>query len=178
MEIQIWDNQQIKDYISKKDRKIDISPDYHKVRYEGFNFFGPKFISDMFNEMEIGNLYRVNRLYDLDPKRHFTRDRAVVNLDGSEINGILSLIYGNFYFDFPHYQINFLDVHEEKRNQGIATNLVRSLNDAPFLFGEKLAISGYDYSALGRRYAKHVLERELTGENFEVFNQETGVRIK
>lgn len=178
MDIQIWDNLQMKEYISKTQRQTVIDSDHRGLKYKGFRYFGPGFLKEELIDEEIDYLCRLNPLYGNNSERNLAKDQSVVSLVDSEVNGILSLIYGKFYWDSPHYKIQFLDVCEDSRHRGVATALIRRLNEPSVLSGKSLAVTNCEYSALGRKYAKHVLERDLTGKQLRIYNEETGRRIK
>lgn len=172
VEIDIWDNEKINNFISNTRQNYHAGSSFGRLVFEGFNYFGPNFISDRENDCIIFNLHKNSSYANL------SKDRAVVSLDGSEVIGIFSFLCGDFFWEFEHYRPLFLDVRKDWRNKKIATNMIKRLNEPSFLSEQFLVLSGRNYSYLGKLYARPVIEKEWDGRQFSIIDEDTGVRIK
>ena len=161
MEIEIWDNLQMQNYIDKK--LVSTMAENHGQRYfRGFTFFGPDFIESR-PAFDSGQCP-----FELQDLNSFKEDRHVVALEDSDLVGLFSLMFGFFHYEFPHYYRRIFEVREDKRDQKIATSLVRRLKEPCFLHGKVLMIRESSYTADGNKYLKKVIDRELKDAPFRV----------
>lgn len=150
--IETWKMDQIKKYISQEHQTRDIN-NMGDQSFVGFAFFGPNFYRD---------------LQRVDPDNNYFRrevnHRAVVAKADSQAVGIIALQWVKFYMPFWHYHIRWIDVHQDYKNQGVGTNLVRYLNKADFIKGKVLFLSMLTRE--GQMYIAKVMKKELLAKDY------------
>lgn len=155
MKIEIWDNRQVRAHLDEKNYPVKKLSGMSEV-FKGFSYFSPEFI-----EM---------RLKTDESIVNSEKDKSIVALENTDLVGVFSFLWMKGYDSFYHYFPRFIDVRSDLRNKGIGTALVKRLNEPCFLWGETLKISALDYSSDGDKYIRKVIERELTGEHFKIFD--------
>ncbi len=142
---------------------------------DGFTFLGLHNISEIRRE---GRNYQYDqelRLSPLEqqPQRGLPNDayhRSLAARVNDTVVGIALYQWIKGYGSFWRYFLRFVDVHEDFRAQGIATNIFRSTNCAPFLCHKILQYSAY--TPLGKKCLSRVKQRELDGEHYALIPQD------
>jgi hypothetical protein len=111
-------------------------------RFQGFYFFAPHYLTDN----------------NPDPQfivAHENKTRA----SGTMV-GVIKLWMYKFFPELPEYRaINFVDVREDRRRMGVATAMIRSIND---FFTDEPWIVGTDETDMGKEaHLKDIIRREL-----------------
>ncbi len=171
IEIDIWNNKQLETYISKEKRPS--SRRGMGIHYEGFEFFGPRMISNRkSSEMPYpGNssLTKMEIQYKISGiNQDF--DRAIVALDRGEIIGIESFMWVKSEKSFWKYYPRFVDVRKDWKHNGVATALIQRLNEPCFMWGKMMVGSGNSYSPEGKKYFKKLIERKLRTDKFAIIS--------
>lgn len=97
-----------------------------------------------------------------------TFDRALVAQVGPEIVGIVYCEWLRMPGENAPwvYALSMVDVHEAWRGRGVATALLRALDEQPWLSDKILWLNGF--TPLGRERLPSVLKRELAAQNYIV----------
>ena len=95
-------------------------------------------------------------------------DRALIARLGSEVIGIVHCEWKRCTLghDFWAYELALVDVHEAWRERGIATSLLRALDEQSWLSGKILKMTSF--TPLGRERLPGVLKRHLRAKNYIV----------
>ena len=143
--------------------------------YEGFRFLRPSLPAEI-ERTDPRNRYE-EELYisplehqedGSGPKENYHRALAGT-IDGTVV-GVFLCQWAKFSSGFWHYHARFLDVHEDHKNKGIGTVLVKALDQSDFIKGKILYIGRY--SEEGREHIEHVIDREMSGEDYALVHHD------
>jgi GNAT superfamily N-acetyltransferase len=158
--IEIWNNVELQQHLKEKEYETYVAKN-RRTHFKGFQYFGPNFSTrPAFDGGKV--TFKIPSIED------FTDDRTLVALEDSNIVGLFSLRYGFYNYTFQHYYPRILEVRDDKRNQGIATSLIKRLKEPCFLHGDVFMIRDSSFTSKGRKYLKDVFERELKDAPFRV----------
>jgi hypothetical protein len=151
MEIDIWNNQQVQEHLNEKNY-----PTWHHACGQdyvvGFNYVTPNFIK--------------SRLEAQDNYDNSLADRSVVCLEDKNLIGIFAFMH--FGKPASCFFPRFLEVRDDRLHRGVATALVKRLNDPCFLWGNVLSLNNSYYTEDGMKYLKKVMDRELFKGHFKI----------
>lgn len=161
MEIEIWDNKKMKEWVSRTKHPIA-----HDGRtYSLFQYFGPHY--SQIREVPKG-----------DSPLSAKMDRTIVAFERKDLEfGVKNIedMFGIFTFHFErkncshyYYTPGILEVRMDKWGQRIATRLIQRLNQPCFLWGRTLMIKPTDYTPDGQWLIKPIIERTLDGNLFNI----------
>ena len=164
--IEIWDYLQLKEYIEEE------PPIYQKSNMdyaiEGFTLLRP-FLTHRMEQERWDEVYVINDKlseFEIQDKQLIDKlayTRSITASVDNKLAGILICQWGKWDQDFWHYHIRFVDVHEDYKNQGVATELFRQLDKSDFLKGRILKLGMLTVD--GTEFLVDVIERELKAED-------------
>jgi len=170
IDVDTWGFKRLKEYVSG----LPTCRKGMSSVLEGFAFFGPtplyhleSFKDEKYSEASNLSLLEIQQDRTLPNQKYH---RALVALHESVLCGIFLCDWGKRPFDFWKYHTKHLDVHEDYRNLGVGTRLVKSLDQADFLESKILQIGTYTVD--GENYIQKVMERELKGKNYALIPEE------
>ena len=167
-EISFLDFKDIEVFCSQ-DLPIQDMPGTQTVVFKGFSYVRP---SLPYYLKHVGSDKEYFLETDLSPlevqaqknlKRVDYHKAITASLDDSLL-GMLLCQWTKSGWDFWHYHIRFVDIHNDYKNQGIGTKLIQELDKAEFIKGKILLIGML--SEQGRDYMRNVVKRELKGKDY------------
>lgn len=171
----IWNYQDIEAYTSQDLPTYDRNNMGAKA-FVGWSYFGPSLACDL-KRVDPDNNYACVDVQELSPLERQTHlglnkedyHRAIIASLEQKPVGILVCQWVKFTSAFWHYHIRYIDVNQDYKNQGIGTELVKTLDTADFLKG-KILEHGF-FSPEGSEFIEHVMRRELKARDYaEVYD--------
>jgi GNAT superfamily N-acetyltransferase len=167
--IAIWGIDEIAEFASRDIPTYDLNNMGDKA-FLGFAYLGPSLPEDLRRVDPDHDYARASNLSPMEvqpdgglPKEMYHR-MVTASVDG-KLAGIRVCQWTHFG-RFWSYHGRWVDVHEDYRNLGIGTGLVRAVDQADFLKDKILRIGMF--SPLGGMYMKNVLQRELKALDYAV----------
>ena len=166
--IEQWDYNQLAEYLAQ-DHLLDEEKDGKVLK--GFMYLRQELPSRFENQDPYHNYCSITHkdltvmeIMRILHKRREQYHHALITKRQHDVVGALIAQWVKFHEEFWHYHIRFVDVREDCRNQGIATKLLRTLNEADFL-KQKILYMGM-LSVDGERYLRHIVHREMKARDY------------
>ncbi len=162
--IEIWDNNQLEDWLNMGHETYTTEG---TLKIRGFEYLQLSEVRD--RRVSRGNIYsQENNLSPLEiqSERKLEKDaydRSIVGLVDEELAGIWIFNWIKTW-NFWNYYSKFFDVRKDYKNNGLATILIKTLNQAEFIKGKIVQIG--NYSPEGRKYLCHLINREMKAEDY------------
>ncbi|MFH1589337.1 MAG: GNAT family N-acetyltransferase [archaeon] len=168
IKIDIWKPEKIINYVSQ-DLPTHNKFNNRVIQFKGFSYFSPELEYDILN-FDLNNKYEQET--DLSPleiqtKQNFQKKdyvKAIVATKNKSVVGFLLTRWAKFYHNYWFNQVTYIDVHKDFQNQGIGTELMKTLNSVDFAKNKILYIGML--SDDGEKYMRPVIEKELKAKDY------------
>lgn len=164
--LNVWDYFDLKNYLGLNHELMETEGFLHTIK--GFDLLRLEIIDqlDRENEFDYSKAEGLTSFEIQNEKKiktsHYSKSVAAFHKD--DLVGITILKWGKNEFPFFNYKFRIVDVHNDYRNQGIATRMIQFLDKSSFL-KNKILTHG-EFSPDGYNYLEKIMERELHAKDY------------
>lgn len=168
--IDTWSFYKLEDYVSQ-DLPVSKTLSRGRVVFQGFTFLRPNLAWEVRRYDQEHDYSKEKQLSPLENHLDINKPRedyhkAIIAKQDESLIGILLCQWVKSPGGFWRYHIRLLDVHEDHKNQGVASNLVRELNQADFIKGKILQRG--ESTIEGQMHLTKLMKHELKAQDYAV----------